>query len=170
MTMVSRRNHGFTLIELMIVIIIIAILALILVPKLAGATKKAKEATLVANMNLIRKSLEQFNGDTGTFPTVLNDLGAPASAPPSLPAGYAVSSTYKGPYLRCQGGIGLYDSIPRNPLKTSTADNMAEKAGTAGITTDTAASVEHWIYDKDTGKVWVNSAGTTVDGAAYADL
>ena len=168
----AARRRGFTLIELMIVIIVIAILALIVIPKLAGASKKAKESSMVSNLGILRNALEQFQADTGTYPTVLNDLGAPSSSPPSLPTGYSIATSYKGPYLRAQGGLGSNDAIPRNPFKTSTADGMAEKVGTAGIAaaSDTAASVEHWIYDKDSGKVWPNTGGTTEDGKAYLDL
>ena len=70
-----RNRGGFTLVELILVIIIIGILAAIIVPKFAGQTDKAKVATTKANINSLRSAVRLWQSDNdGTLPTALLDL------------------------------------------------------------------------------------------------
>lgn len=167
----TKSRRGFTLIELMIVIIVIAILALIVIPKLASASRKAKESSMRANLNMIRNALEQFQSDTGYYPNTLESLVCAAADAVGYDgsATVAVTTTYKGPYMRQQGGIGTNNGIPRNPFITSAT---AETAGTAAPSSATTPSTAaHWVYDKAAGKVWPNVLGTTVDDStAYSAL
>ncbi len=169
MFLTKRSRRGFTLIELMIVIIVIAILALIVIPKLAGASVKAKESTVSANLGMIRNALEQFQSDTGYYPNTLEDMVKSTGAQGyDGTAAVSVAATYKGPYMRQQGGIGTNAGIPKNPFITSA---VSEAAGTAAPTAATVPSTAaHWVYDKSTGKVWANIFGTTQDGTAYSAL
>jgi general secretion pathway protein G len=71
----SRNRRGFTLVELILVIIIIGILAAIIVPKFAGQTDKAKLATTKANINSLRSAVRLWQSDNdGTLPSALSDL------------------------------------------------------------------------------------------------
>lgn len=69
---------AFTLVELLIVIIIIAIFAALAIPKFSSSTKQSKEASLRANLKLIREAGDRCETDTGQ--TV--DLPFLASATP----------------------------------------------------------------------------------------
>jgi prepilin-type N-terminal cleavage/methylation domain-containing protein len=70
-----RNRAGFTLVELILVIIIIGILAAIIVPKFAGQTDKAKVATTKANINSIRSAVRLWQSDNdGKLPSALSDL------------------------------------------------------------------------------------------------
>ena len=70
-----RNRGGFTLVELILVIIIIGILAAIIVPKFAGQTDKAKIATTKANINSLRSAVRLWQSDNdGTLPSDLSDL------------------------------------------------------------------------------------------------
>jgi general secretion pathway protein G len=69
-----KRNQGFTLIELMIVISIIAILMTMAMPNYAVYTLRGKEAVLKENLATIREVLDQFKADTGSYPETLQDL------------------------------------------------------------------------------------------------
>ena len=67
-----RKARGFTLVEIILVIIIIGILAAIIVPKFAGQSDKAKIATTKANLNSLRSAIRLFQSDNnGTPPTAL---------------------------------------------------------------------------------------------------
>ena len=64
-----RREKGFTLIELMVVIVIIAILAAVALPNFMGATEKARESAVRSAMKTIQTALEMYATDhSGTYP------------------------------------------------------------------------------------------------------
>lgn len=63
-------KKGFTLIELMIVIAIIALLAAVAVPKFTGATDAAKKSNVLANLTTLRTSIAMFQVRNGRFPVV----------------------------------------------------------------------------------------------------
>ncbi len=171
---ILKSRRGFTLIELMIVIIVIAILALIVIPKLANASRKAKEAAMRANVLAIRNAVSEFELNYSCNPTKLEDLtkvkaDATVSGVDSDGVTVDVDATgkYAGPTLREQGGLA--GGIPKNPFITSATAEVAGLAGPTAATTPSTAA--HWVYDKATGKVWPNSFGTTIDdGTSYGAL
>lgn len=70
----GKRKKGFTLVELMVVIAIIAILLLIAVPKLTEATKGAKVRTFEANFRTAMSAVNAAYADNGMDPAKLNKL------------------------------------------------------------------------------------------------
>lgn len=79
-----KRKRGFTLIELIVVILILAILAALIVPKLVGRTDDAKVATAKSNIAQLHSLLEQFRLDTGRYPTTQEGLDALLTPPPDV--------------------------------------------------------------------------------------
>lgn len=69
-----KKNRGFTLIELMIVISIISILITMAMPNYAVYTIRGKEAVLKENLATLRQVLDQYRADTGSYPDTLQDL------------------------------------------------------------------------------------------------
>lgn len=101
------KKAGFTLIELMIVVVIIVALASMVVPRLSGRTEQAKKAVAKADISSnIAMALKLYELDNGNFPTTEQGLGALASAPSSAP----VPSNWNGPYL---------ETIPLDPWGNS---------------------------------------------------
>lgn len=140
--MLRKGSRGFTLIEMLIVIVVIAILALIVIPRLLGAGRKAKEATLKGDLHQLRNAIQQFEADLGDYPLTLDQLVATTA--PSGQGGQGLdldSEGYQGPYLRTPDG-----GLPKDPF-TGAAD---------------------WSYTPATGEVHSASTLTALDGTAYS--
>jgi general secretion pathway protein G len=68
------RSRGFTLVELLVVLAIIATLLSIAAPRYTGSVDKAKEAVLKENLATLREAIDKFAGDSGKYPASLDDL------------------------------------------------------------------------------------------------
>jgi len=71
-----RRIRGFTLIELMVVLTVIALLLSVVVPDYVGRLKRAEEAVLKENLVVMRDALDKHYADAGKYPGALEDLVA----------------------------------------------------------------------------------------------
>jgi general secretion pathway protein G len=67
-------SRGFTLVELLVVLAIIAVLLSIAAPRYSGSVDRAKEAVLRENLASLRDALDKHYGDTGQYPLKLEDL------------------------------------------------------------------------------------------------
>ena len=76
--------RAFTLIELLLVLVIIAVLAAVVVPKMVGRTEDAKIKATVGSIGGIKTALETFEVDNGRFPTSKEGLMALVNAPGGL--------------------------------------------------------------------------------------
>ncbi len=140
--MLRKGSRGFTLIEMLIVIVVIAILALIVIPRLLGAGRKAKEATLKGDLHQIRNAVQQFEADMGDYPAAKEDLVATTAPTGTGGQGLDLDSAgYQGPYLRTPDG-----GLPKDPF-TTLAD---------------------WAYTASTGEVHSASTLNGLDGTAYS--
>lgn len=73
----NSGRHGFTLVELMIVVSIIGILAAIAVPNYQWGILKAKEAVLRESLYTLRNAIDQYCADQGKWPNSITDLTTP---------------------------------------------------------------------------------------------
>src|SRR2546428_10704958 len=99
------HKAGFTLIELMVVIIILGLRAAIGMPRIVGETDKARYGAALAQMRILEDALKRYKLDNGIFPTSDQGLEALVRRPTSgvLPRGWP-----EGGYLDKQ-------EIPRDP-------------------------------------------------------
>jgi general secretion pathway protein G len=72
----ARNQHGYTLLELLIVVTIIGILATLAVPTYQASAMKAREAALRQNLFTLRDVLDQHRADQGKYPASLQALVA----------------------------------------------------------------------------------------------
>ncbi len=91
-----RRQSGFTLVEILVVIIIIGVLAALVAPQLFQRTGQAKSAAAASQIEMLSTSLETYRLDNSYFPSTQQGLEALVKKPsiPPVPAGW------KGPYLK----------------------------------------------------------------------
>ena len=71
-----KKLRGFTLVELMVVLAIIALLISVVVPDYVGRVKRAEEAVLKENLVVMRDALDKHYADAGKYPRSLEELVA----------------------------------------------------------------------------------------------
>lgn len=69
-----KKKLGFTLVELMVVLTVIALLLSVVVPDYVGRMKRAEEAVLQENLAVMRDALDKHYADAGRYPATLEEL------------------------------------------------------------------------------------------------
>jgi general secretion pathway protein G len=135
----KKGRGGFTLVELLVVIVVLAVLAAIVLPKFMDSSKRSKESALKSDLKVVRNAVSLFKTDTDLYPLSLADLAATAAPAKGNDGTNDVNLTagnWHGPYLQ---------SVPDDPV------------GGAALT-----------YTKTTGVVTSSTAGNGLDGTAYS--
>jgi len=81
----SSARRAFTLIELLLVMVILAILAAVVVPKFTGRTEDARIKAAKAEISGVKTALDTFEIDNGRYPTTDEGLNALVTRPGDLP-------------------------------------------------------------------------------------
>ena len=145
----SNRKSGFTLVEILIVVIILGILAAIVIPQFTNASTSARVASLQGQLQTLRSQIQLFKlQHNDILPDLVTNQWAQMSAKTNITG--AVDTTAAGVY-------GPYlESTPTNPL-----NSFSTVAGAVG------ASVG-WVYSITGGQAGIitgtNQTATTVGG------
>jgi len=134
-----KRQCGFTLIEIMIVMVIVGLMATIIVPKIMDRPEQARRIKAAADIRSIESAIALFKTDTGVYPTTSQGLESLVSDP-------GVDGYHRSGYL---------DSVPKDPWGndyvyvcpgTGDRDYDLESYGKDGEDggSDGAADVEAW--------------------------
>jgi len=68
------RRRGFTLVEMLLVLMLIALLATLVTPVVTGGIARARESTLRADLYALRKAIDDYYADIGAYPQDLDEL------------------------------------------------------------------------------------------------
>jgi general secretion pathway protein G len=141
-----QRHSGFTLIEVLIVVVIMAVLAATIIPQFTSSTTDAKMSALDFNAHSLRSQVELYRIDhNGAYPAITSgDL-------PQLTHATNVGGT--------QGASG--DDYPFGPYIVGELPTNAfngSRAVVAGTGAGAVAGGAGWQYSTSTGEVWPNNA------------
>ncbi|MCE9590974.1 MAG: type II secretion system GspH family protein [Planctomycetes bacterium] len=135
-----RKSQGFTLVEILIVVVILGILAAIVIPQFTNASETAKASSLQSQLQTIRSQLELAQiQHQGTYPPLIADsrgwglLTTETEQSSSYTAGDS-SGNEVGPYLQ---------QSPANPFTANTTATSVAAAAAAGV---------GWVYSPTTGQ------------------
>ena len=103
----KNTQAGFTLIELMVVIVILGLLAGVIIPRFMGETDKAKVATTKMQIASLESALKMYKLDNGSYPSTEQGLQALVESPT---AGNLPKNWRKGGYLE-------KGKVPKDPWK-----------------------------------------------------
>jgi general secretion pathway protein G len=159
----KTSSRGFTLVEILIVVIILGILAAIVIPQFTNASQNARESSLQSTLQTLRSQVELYKLQHGdTLPNLVTDW-TPLTTPSTYPA---VGGTTFGPYMQ---------AIPINPLNSlsTVSDSSANLSGVttqANLTADikTPGSGVGFVYDYESGAGSGLIYGTDSTGKAVA--
>jgi prepilin-type N-terminal cleavage/methylation domain-containing protein len=188
-TLRKFAQTGFTLMELLIVVVILAILAAIVMPQFSSSGIDAREAALDTNLGVLRTAIQLYRGQHGVYPgavTAVSAACAPGTTGTGIAAGGAGTTASQafidqlvlfsnaaggtcdvntglafnlGPYLR--GGI---PNDPITGLGSAVANITTTAAGTALAAGGTAGG---WLYDTVSGQIVMNSNALDSRNNAY---
>ena len=88
-----RARRGFTLVELLLVLVILATLAALVLPKFTGRTEQARLTAAQTQISTFGTALDAYEVDTGSYPNSQQGLNALINAPGDI-------SGWRGPYLK----------------------------------------------------------------------
>jgi len=147
----NRKQAGFTLVELLIVVIILGILAAVVIPQFNSAANESKEAALASNLATVRQAIEMYkvqhddafpDGDTDFVLQLTDTTGAD---------GATTGSTY-GPYIR--------NAMPNEPFSGSNVMKYDVAIDNTG----------GWLFNSTTGQFQANNTDTGPSGIVLSDL
>jgi prepilin-type N-terminal cleavage/methylation domain-containing protein len=150
---------GFTLVELLIVIIVVSVLASIAIPKFANSSLRAKESAFRAQLDVLRKAADRAEADTGLVfdPARLAMTSAPTDGWKRGPMGTGWimtsvdTSTWRGPYI---------EEVPLNPINNSRVIAL-------GSTSSSAAWSKMSNQTFNTSYLYMPSTALSSEGTQY---
>jgi prepilin-type N-terminal cleavage/methylation domain-containing protein len=146
---VANDRRGFTLVELVVVVMILGIIAAVAAPRLLSTADTALENSTRQSLGVVRDAIDKFAAENGMLPgadgneaTLKNDLS---------------------PYLR--------GDFPDCPVGDAANDVVRVQAGTGSIASGIGgtAATHGWAYKYETGDFHVNSAAMSSDGVTAYD-
>jgi prepilin-type N-terminal cleavage/methylation domain-containing protein len=168
--MPNFRQAGFTLVELLIVVVILGILAAVAIPQFSDSVEEARVSNLQSNLAVLRNSLEFYRTNhRGKYPGYPSGGGSPTSAAAldqltlssksdGSTAAVGTAGFDYGPYIR--------EQMPENPVNGLATIKIVLDADAFPVADDTTG----WTYQPKTGRIRANSTGTAPSGKNYSDF
>jgi general secretion pathway protein G len=147
--MSRKRIRGFTLVEVLIVVVIMAVLAAVVIPQFSASTDDAKRSTGEFNLSTMRSIIQiykaQHNATNPAHDATAKTL--PGLLAKTLANGTVDAAGPYGPYLV---------EFPDNPYTNSTDVVLTTKTK-ATLTAGDVSAAGGWLYNVTTGEIWLDS-------------
>ena len=145
---VKITHSGFTLVEILIVVVILGVLAAIVIPQFSNAADGARDSALAKNLQVVRQQLELYKLEhQDAYPAIFTG-----------PASQLTNKTYEDGTIDSEGDCGPYiQKMPSNPFNNK--DTVQVETGTGGR----GDGSHGWHFDSSTGNF-------TADDAEHSDL
>jgi len=146
------KAKGFTLVEILIVVVILGILAAVVIPQFTEASGEAKLSSLATDLQMMRSQIELYKVQhNDNLPGVANGTHTGTAGFKDALIGQtdifgAVGTDY-GPYMQ---------KIPTNQFVDSDVVTVGNTNGAAPAVDVTGN--QGWFFDQDTGKLWATSS------------
>lgn len=145
----KRIRNAFTLVEVLIVVVIMAILAATIIPQFTDASKDAKISNVKFNLHTLRSQIELYKSQhNGKAPSAdLSELMTRTNAAGTKISGSGDTADFPyGPYIR---------KIPANPF---TGKNTVTKITNSPAQSGDVTSSGGWLYNDTVGGIWIDHA------------
>jgi len=172
--LINSQRKGFSLIELVIVIVILGIVAAIAIPRIGSGSRNAGESALTANLASLRNAIDWYYGEHhNTFPgtktdglgnaadseaAFVNQLIMYSDADGNCSADKDVAFPF-GPYIR--------GSFPNLSVGANSGKNTVTMLNQPAPCTSTPADGNGWVYNTNTGQIIANADEIGTNGVAY---
>jgi general secretion pathway protein G len=151
--MSAKRSSGFTLIEVLIVIVIMAVLAATIIPQFSSSTTDAKISALDFNLHTLRSQIELYK---------LHHLGAvPTLTGNALPQ--LTSSTDVNGVVGAAGPNFPYGPYVQSAMPTNPFDGHNVVIATAVFPPTATTTDGGWLYNAASGNIAANTTGHLTD-------
>jgi prepilin-type N-terminal cleavage/methylation domain-containing protein len=145
----NKKSRGFTIVELLVVIVVIGILAAITIVSYTGVTARAKTTQAQSNANSAQSVAEAMNADNGSYPATAASF-ATGSTSTRLPSGMSV--------------------VPQSTALTSgTGQTTVTWACLTSCTTPTGGRITYWDYTTGAVSTTIVYVGAGTVGGTYVN-
>jgi prepilin-type N-terminal cleavage/methylation domain-containing protein len=146
----NRCRSAFTLLEILIVVVIMAVLAATIIPQFTASTNDAKVSTAAFNLSTMRSQIQLYSMQhNSVLPTGANNLQ-------QFTLCTDVTGTITSPTTTATCPYGPYcQTIPVNPFTGSNTVTLFTGTGTP---TASGSATAGWIYSPTTGSIWIDNA------------
>lgn len=175
-----QAKRGFTLVEILIVVVILGILAAIVIPQFTQASSEAKLNSLCSDLQSMRSQIELYKVQhNDVAPGNIVTTGVAAASIGSLDEQLIYCTDIDGNVktgtdarVRDTGSTAVYvygpylERIPDNPFNNMNTINTAA----CGNPATAASGTFGWQYDPTTGGIFADDSGETPEGVSHYEL